>query len=127
MFRITSWRRQEMKRREASRQQAATRAIDKSKEAVVMRINKLLDEANRQLDVSNAKLVLQESKRANKLVFLDPLTVGLNLPEHLIGDSADYKTPMRAHGTSKYGLTRTEVRPHTQFIDLHLVVFTLRS
>ena len=83
------------------------REVDKSREAVLGRINALFDEADRQLDEHNARMAREE--RRTKLVFPDPLTVGINLPEHLVGNSADYRTKKRAPGTNKDGFTHPEV------------------
>ena len=106
MLSITSWRKQHMKKLEASRQ--ATSALDKSREAVIVRVKALFDEADRQFDGREARQ-LREARRA-ELVFPDPETVGFNLPEHLVGDSADYRTEERPHGVNKDGFTRAEVR-----------------
>jgi len=97
-----------MKKREASR--LATSALDKSSEAVIGRINTLIDETNRQLDQHDAKMA--QEKRRPKLVFPDPKKVGLNLPDHLVGNSADYRTEERRHGVNKDGFTPKEVQLH---------------
>ena len=94
-----------MKKREASRREM--KAVDKSREAVIARLKVSFDEFVRELDGREAKMA-KEEKRA-KLVFPDPETVGFNLPAHLVGDSADYRTKERAPGTNKYGFTEQEV------------------
>jgi hypothetical protein len=105
MLRMTSWRRREMKKREVSRLEM--NAIDKSRDAVIARLNASFDEVVREIDGREARLK-REEKRA-KLVFPDPETVGFNLPAHLVGDSADYRTKERAPGTNKDGFTEQEV------------------
>ena len=87
-------------------------ALDKSKEAVIVRVQALFDEAERRFDGHEARLKREE--RRPKLVFPDPQTVGFNLPDHLVGDSADYRTKEKAPGTNKDGFTRKEVSRHTQ-------------
>ena len=86
---------------------------DKSTAAVIVRVNALFEEGTRQLDEHDARMA-QETRR-HKLVFPDPKTVGYNPPEHLVGDSADYRTKERAPGTNKDGFTQEEVShtPHT--------------
>ena len=92
------------------------RVQDKSSAAVIARVKVLFDDTNRLLDEHDARMA-QEERRA-KLVFPDPDTVGLNLPEHLVGDSEDYMTKKRAHGTNKDGFTRPEVS-HTTHTSTH--------
>ena len=94
-----------MKKREVSRLEM--NAIDKSRDAVIARLNASFDEVVREIDGREARLK-REEKRA-KLVFPDPETVGFNLPAHLVGDSADYRTKERAPGTNKDGFTEQEV------------------
>jgi len=96
---MTSWRRRETKKLERSRLEMRERVQDKSKGAVLVRVNALIDETNRQLDEHDAKMA-QETRRS-KLEFPDPLTVGINLPEHLVGNSADYRTKKMADGVTK--------------------------
>jgi len=110
MLGITSWRKEQLRKREASRREM--NALDKSKEAVSMRVQALFDEAARRFDGREARLKREE--RRPKLVFPDPQTVGFNLPDHLVGDSADYRTKEKAPGTNKQGFTREEVSRHTQ-------------
>ena len=83
------------------------RVQDKSREAVIARVDALIDETNRQLDENDAKMA--HEARQSKLVFPDPKTVGLNLPEHLVGNSADYRTKKRLPGVNKDGFTKPEV------------------
>jgi len=109
MFRMTSWRRREMKKREASRRE--TSALDKSREAVIARINASIDEVVRELDGRDAKQAREEKRP--KLVFPDPETVGFNLPDHLVGNSADYRTKKRSPGVDKDGFTSPEVSHKT--------------
>ena len=94
-----------MKKREASRRE--TSALDKSREAVIVRVKALFDEADRQFDGRKARQV-REARRP-KLVFPDPETVGFNLPDHLVGNSADYRTKKRSPGVDKDGFTSPEV------------------
>ena len=101
-----------MKKREASRREM--KAVDKSREAVIARLNVSFDEFVRELDGREAKMA-KEEKRA-KLVFPDPETVGFNLPAHLVGDSEDYRTKEEAHGTDKHGFTHEEVSRTTEML-----------
>ena len=94
-----------MKKREASRRE--TSALDKSREAVIARINASIDEVVRELDGRDAKQAREEKRP--KLVFPDPETVGFNLPDHLVGNSADYRTKKRSPGVDKDGFTSPEV------------------
>ena len=96
-----------MKKLERSRREMRERVQDKSKEAVIARIDTLIDETNRQLDEHDAKMA-QEAWQS-KLEYHDPRTVGLNLPEHLVGNSADYRTKKRLPGVNKDGFTKPEV------------------
>jgi len=105
MYRLTSWRRGEMKKREANKRE--TSALDKSREAVIARINASIDEVVRELDGREAKQARHEKRP--KLVFPDPKTVGYNLPDHLVGNSADYRTQKRSPGVDKDGFTSPEV------------------
>ena len=105
-----------MKKREAYRREM--NAVDKSREAVIARLNVSFDEFVRELDGREAKKAKEEKRP--KLVFPDPETVGFNLPDHLVGDSADYLTKKKAHGTDKHGFTRTEV----SYIDIHAQINT---
>ena len=102
---MTSWRKEQLRKREASKRERS--AVDKSKEAVRVRVQALFDEAEHRFSGREARLK-REEKRA-KLVFPDPETVGFNLPAHLVGDSADYRTKERAPGTNKDGFTEQEV------------------
>jgi len=112
MLRMTSWRRQEMKKLERSRLEMRERVQDKSREAVIVRINALIDEADRQFDEHQARLAREETRP--KLVFPDPETVGFNLPNHLVGNSEEYRTEERPHGVNKYGFSSKEVS-HTSY------------
>jgi len=94
-----------MKKREASRRE--TSALDKSREAVIVRVKALFDEADRQFDGRKARQA-REARRP-KLVFPDPETVGFNLPDHLVGNSEDYRTEERSPGLNKDGFTPKEV------------------
>ena len=94
-----------MRKREASKRERS--AVDKSKGAVRVRVQALFDEAEHRFSGREARLKREEKRP--KLVFPDPETVGFNLPDHLVGDSADYRTKKKAHGTDKHGFTRTEV------------------
>ena len=94
-----------MRKREASKRERS--AVDKSKEAVIVRVKALFDEAEHRFSGSAARLKRQE--KGPKLVFPDPETVGFNLPAHLVGDSEDYRTKEKAPGTDKYGFTHEEV------------------
>jgi len=107
MFRMTSWRKGEMKKREANRREMNALTLDRSKAAVTARINVSIDEVVRQLDGRDARLV-REARRP-KLVFPDPQAVGFNLPQHLVGNSADYRTMKRLPGVNKEGFTLSEV------------------
>ena len=110
MLGVTSWRKEQLRKREASRREID--ALDKSREAVIVRVQALFDEAERRFDGREARLKREEKRP--KLVFPDPQTVGFNLPDHLVGDSADYRTKEKAPGTNKQGFTREEVS-HTQY------------
>ena len=94
-----------MRKREASKRERS--AVDKSKGAVIVRVQALFDEAEHRFSGREARLKREEKRP--KLVFPDPDTVGFNLPYHLVGDSADYMTKKQAPGTDKHGFTRTEV------------------
>jgi len=83
------------------------RVLDKSSEAVNARLRVLFEEAEHRINEHDAKMAREEKRP--KLSFPDPLAVGLNLPFHLVGDSADYRTKKRLPGVNKYGFTSPEV------------------
>ena len=109
-----------MKKREASRRE--TSALDKSREAVIARINASIDEVVRELDGRDAKQAREEKRP--KLVFPDPETVGFNLPDHLVGNSADYRTKKRSPGVDEHGFTSPEVSQHNTKINIYTYRYT---